>query len=77
LDKLLKAATGKVNSRSSVRLSYQSMAPLKRWLSNPKSRPMLKVRVSSQRMSGSTALGRLVVKRESPNWYWVSASPLW
>ena len=74
-DRLLKAATGTLKSRSSVSLSYQSMAPVIRWLANPKSRPMLKARVASHLMFGSTALGRMVVKMESPNWYWVRLSP--
>ena len=67
-DRLLKAATGTLKSRSLVFLLYQSMAPLTRWLANPKSRPILKAFVSSHLMFGSTALGRLVVKTVSPNW---------
>ena len=40
-ERLLPAATGTVKIRSLVFLVYQSMAPLNRWLRNPKSRPTL------------------------------------
>ena len=66
-DRLVPAATGTVKIRSSVFLSYQSMAPVSRWLMNPKSRPMLKASVSSHLMFGSTALGRMVGMTVSPN----------
>ena len=60
-DRLVPAATGHGEDQVVGVLSYQSMAPVSRWLMNPKSRPTLKARVSSHLMFGSTALGRIVV----------------
>src|SRR5213075_2472420 len=71
----LPAGAGIRKMRRSVFLLYQSTEPVKRCPNNPKSKPPLVVRVSSQRMLGSTPVGRSVETNSFPNCACVCASP--